>query len=103
MAKFSSNGFLLWSTYLGGKSFDIGRGIATSNDDSCYIIGETSSSDFPIANTSNSSYIGNGDIFITNFSGLATLTPTITISGYGYIGFVFVIPLCAFVFRKRRK
>ncbi|NPE09494.1 MAG: hypothetical protein GNW80_14505 [Asgard group archaeon] len=103
VAKYSSKGFLLWSTYLGGKSFDIGRGIATSNSDSCYVIGETSSSDFPIANTSNSSYIGNGDVFITNFNGLATITPTITISGYGYIGFVFVIPLCAFVFRKRRK
>ncbi|MBK5114466.1 MAG: SBBP repeat-containing protein [Candidatus Heimdallarchaeota archaeon] len=103
VAKFSSEGFLLWSTYLGGKSFDIGRGIATSNSDSCYVIGETSSSDFPITYTSNSSYIGNGDVFITSFGGLAIITPTVTISGYGYIGFVFLIPLCAFVFRKRRK
>jgi len=103
VAKFSSIGSLLWSTYLGGKCIDIGRGIATSNSDSCYIIGGTSSSDFPTGNTGNGSYIGNGDVFITNFSGLAAFTQKITISGYDYIGFVFVIPLCAIVFRKRRK
>jgi len=106
VAKFSTQGFLLWSTYLGGEGSDNGRGIVTPSSDCCYVIGSTTSSDFPIANSSNSSYIGERDVFITIFDGLDSITTpeiTINISGYGYIGFIFAIPLCVCAFRKRRK
>jgi len=69
LAKFSTNGVLLWSTYLGGSEWDFGYSIAVACDGSCYVIGETHSSDFPIkdafTNTFNGGYF---DAFVTKFS-----------------------------------
>jgi len=69
LAKFSTNGVLLWSTYLGGSEWDFGYSIAVACDGSCYVIGETHSSDFPIKdaydNTFNGGYF---DAFVTKFS-----------------------------------
>src|SRR5262249_25123925 len=40
---------LAYSTYLGGTSLDIGRGIAVDGTGSAYVTGETASLDFPTA------------------------------------------------------
>ncbi|MDH3879268.1 MAG: SBBP repeat-containing protein, partial [Desulfobacterales bacterium] len=39
---------IVYSTYLGGSGFDSGRSIAIDSTGNAYIVGETSSSDFPI-------------------------------------------------------
>jgi len=75
VAKFAANGSLLWSTYLGGGGvLDIGRSIAVATDGSCYVIGETTSIDFPTLNAYDSTYNGGSiDIFLTKFATNGTL------------------------------
>ncbi|HUT81955.1 MAG TPA: SBBP repeat-containing protein [Candidatus Bathyarchaeia archaeon] len=71
VAKFSTSGTLLWSTYLGGNETDYGYDIAVAGDGSCYLIGVTDSSDFPIVNAFDSTFNGGeyyGDVFVTKFS-----------------------------------
>jgi hypothetical protein len=51
---------LIYSTYLGGSAFDIGRGIAVDTSGNAYVIGLGHSSDFPIT----------PDAFQTTFKGL---------------------------------
>ncbi len=75
VAKFAANGSLLWSTYLGGGGdLDIGHSIAVATDGSCYVTGETTSSDFPTLNAYESTYNGGSkDIFLTKFASNGTL------------------------------
>jgi hypothetical protein len=57
---------VIYSTYLGGNSFDVGYGIAVDSSGDAYIVGSTSSADFPT--TSNpfqtTGYGGNTDAFV---------------------------------------
>lgn len=46
IAKFSPNGNLLWSTYLGGSEYDAGTSIAVDNVNNIIITGVTRSNDF---------------------------------------------------------
>lgn len=49
VAKLNATGSgLVYSTYLGGSSYDFGRAIAVDSNGNAYITGETASSDFPI-------------------------------------------------------
>ena len=41
---------LVYSTYLGGGGTDVGRGIAVDGAGNAYVVGDTSSSDFPLMN-----------------------------------------------------
>jgi len=69
VAKFSSSGSLLWSTYLGGFYSDYGYGVTVASDDSCYVTGQTKSSDFPTQNAYASTFNGgNSDAFVSKFS-----------------------------------
>ena len=68
VSKVSSTGSsLVYSTYLGGEDTDYGDGIFTENG-SAYICGLTRSTDFPTENPYCSTYIGNGDAFISKLS-----------------------------------
>ncbi len=61
VAKFSSSGSLLYSTYLGGTSDDQGLGIAIDSSGNAYVVGTTLSRDFPIsANAFQKSWAGDG-------------------------------------------
>jgi len=84
IAKFSSNGSLLWSTYLGGSELDEGYSIAVASDDSCYVTGFTNSSNFPTKNaydsTHNAGYI---DVFISKFAGNGSLLWSTFLGGSG--------------------
>jgi len=74
LAKFSSTGNLLWSTYFGGSEEDYGYGIAVAEDGSCYVIGETQSSDLPIKNAYDSTFNGGYfDAFVAKFSSYGRL------------------------------
>ena len=84
LAKFSSSGSLLWSTYLGGSGEDYGYDIAVAGDGSCYVTGCTNSSDFPTQNafdtTFNGGYI---DIFVSKFSTNGSLLWSSYLGGNG--------------------
>ncbi len=89
VAKFSSSGHLLWSTYLGGNDFDWGYSIAVASDGSCYVIGETYSSNFPTKNAFDSTFNGDlKDAFVSKFSTNGTILWSSYLGGndhdYGY-------------------
>jgi len=88
VAKFSTSGSLLWSTYLGGKDDDLGYGIDVTSDGSCYTIGFTKSTNFPTLNAYNDTYGGSSDVFITKFSSSGSLVWSTYLGGknndFGY-------------------
>src|SRR5262249_61627837 len=61
---------LVYSTYLGGGSFDIGFGIAVDADcRNAYVVGGTNSADFPITpGTFQPGYGGRVDAFVVRIS-----------------------------------
>ena len=73
VAKFTSNGSLNWSTFIGGNETDSGSGIAAGIDNSCYVTGSTSSDNFPTVNASDPSYNDGGDAFVVKFSNNGSL------------------------------
>lgn len=52
IAKIDDEGTLLWSTFIGGSNFDYIRDIAIDANDEIYMMGFSSSSDFPIVEKS---------------------------------------------------
>lgn len=68
ISKFNSSGKLVWSTYLGGSSYENSHSVAVDSKDEIIVTGITSSSDFPIFNAYDELYSGidfDGDVFIT--------------------------------------
>jgi hypothetical protein len=47
VAKLDTNGNLLWATYLGGSGIDGANGVAIDSQENVYVVGSTSSTDFP--------------------------------------------------------
>jgi hypothetical protein len=108
VTKFYSNGSLLWSTYLGGDSTDKGYGLVTAENDSCYIVGDTHSADFPTLNAYDSTLGATSDIFIVKFVDILLpytppTSPTSHITYHGFLAFIIVIPIIAFIYSKKRK
>jgi hypothetical protein len=72
LTKFSAKGdSLVYSTYLGGRVWDIGTDIAVDSSGCAYVVGYTDSWDFPTKNAYQSSKAGAGgvpDIFVAQFS-----------------------------------
>jgi hypothetical protein len=67
VAKLSPAGdSLLFSTYLGGSSFDFGYAIALDAAMNIYVTGETEN--FPLVNPVQSYYAGNGDVFVAKIT-----------------------------------
>ncbi|CAK9856392.1 unnamed protein product [Sphagnum jensenii] len=70
LAKFSSSGAILWSTYYGGSSEDVANGIATDRAGTIYITGTTYSLS-GIATSAGYQGLGdtlNGDAFLAKFN-----------------------------------
>jgi len=102
VVKFFSNGTLVWSSYLGGNSWDSGTGIAIDNIDECfYVIGGTTSLNFPTKSAYQSTNSGGNDVFITKF--FETTYTSEHSSAYGLLPFIIVIPIFFLSQRKRRK
>lgn len=72
IAKFSSNGSLIFSTYLGGSGKDFGSSIAVDSQGNCYVTGYTTSINFA-SNTSSSTSRGNYDVFVAKFNATGSL------------------------------
>ena len=69
VSKISADGSnLLYSTLLGGSDFDHAFNIVLDDDGNAYIVGGTNSNDFPVVNATQSTYGGNGDIFIAQLN-----------------------------------
>jgi hypothetical protein len=59
---------LNYSTYLGGSSDDFGNGIAVDTFGNAYIIGSTSSNDYPMENPIQGGRVDLNDVFISKFN-----------------------------------
>jgi hypothetical protein len=66
--KINSTGNIVYSTYLGGNSVDIGHSIAVDASGNAYVTGETSSDDFPMENPYQVMRGGFYDVFVTKFN-----------------------------------
>jgi len=64
---------LQWGTYFGGSGWEDARSVAVDGSGNVFVVGRTSSSDFPLANPGGGAYFDNtydgGDAFIAKFSG----------------------------------
>ena len=65
VAKFNSNGGIMYSTYLGGSTWEWGMDIEVDNNGVSYITGFTDSSDFPVFNAYDSTFNGVIDFFVS--------------------------------------
>lgn len=81
--KLSSDGQLVYSTYLGGNNDDGGLGIATDGNGNAYITGATYSNNFPIQNAIQNSFGGVQDAFITKLAADGNLVYSTYIGGTG--------------------
>ena len=75
---------LLYSTYLGGSGTDSGLGITVDSTANAYVTGMTGSSDFPMANATQSTYGGQNDAFVSEInSGGSVLLLSTYLGGSG--------------------
>jgi len=100
LTKFSTNGDLLMSTYLGGSiDDDEGFDVAVDDAGNYYVTGIAGSSDFPLKNPYDDTQM-NDEVFLTKFSP-STETKPFTVSGVIYL--VIGLPMIAIIYRKRGK
>src|SRR5205823_3978084 len=68
-AKFDASGTsLIYSTYFGGSGYDQGFGIAVDGQGNAYVIGTTSSVNFPTHNPYQPTLRGAGDAFVAKIN-----------------------------------
>lgn len=84
VAKFSAGGNLLWSTYLGGNSLEKGTAASADGAAHVYVTGRTMSADFPTPAGYDSSYNGEGDVFVSKFDRDGALLWSTFLGGSGY-------------------
>ena len=83
-AKLNANGNgLLFSTYLGGSSYDCGFHVATDAAGAAYAVGYTESTNFPVANAFRATQGGDRDVFVTKLSGNGVLVYSTYLGGSG--------------------
>jgi len=63
-----SGSSLVQSTFLGGTNHDGGRGIVLNSSQNVYVVGATSSIDFPVQNPLQPSFGGGSDVFIAKLA-----------------------------------
>ena len=59
---------LVYSTFLGGSSFDYGYAVAADPDGNAYVTGYTISSDFPTVNAMQSGLAGRANVFVSKIN-----------------------------------
>lgn len=73
LAKFSSSGNLVFSTFVGGSNYDYASSLTLDSSSNCYIVGYTYSSNFPVKNAFQTISGGGADGFISKFSSTGQL------------------------------
>lgn len=66
--KLAPDGTRVYATYLGGSSYDDGVGIAVRADGVAYVVGNTSSTDFPVPGAYQPLYGGNNDAYVVELN-----------------------------------
>ena len=65
----STDGSLLWSTFLGGTDYDYGTALVLDSEGNLAVVGTTSSPDFPTTEgTYDESHNGGRDVFVGKLS-----------------------------------
>jgi hypothetical protein len=59
---------LIYSTFLGGRGKDVGRAIALDTNNNAYVIGQTTSLNYPVKNSVQMKISGGSEIFLTKLS-----------------------------------
>jgi hypothetical protein len=73
LTKFSADGTsLIYSTYLGGKSYDFALGLAIDGSGNAFVTGYTESSNFPVKGALQSTFGGKDDAFVSKVAFNAT-------------------------------
>lgn len=72
LAKFDKSGALILSTYFGGISSDYGQAISLDGAGNIYLLGMTSSSNFPTASALHSTLSGGSDLFVAKLNSTAS-------------------------------
>jgi hypothetical protein len=81
-AKLSTTGSeLVFSTYLGGSGNDVARGIAIDSSNTAYVVGSTTSADFPTTNALNPTRLGLMDAFIVKIGEGSAISYAVPIRG----------------------
>jgi hypothetical protein len=73
VSKISPNGSIIWSTFLGGSSYDSFRDVAIDVNDSIILGGTTDSSDFPTKTPYDGTHRGWNDACACKFSSSGNL------------------------------
>jgi len=64
---------LTYSTYLGGTGGDVAYGVTVDSAGEAYVTGVTASTNFPVTSSGyQSTYSGDGDVFVTKFNSAGT-------------------------------
>ncbi len=74
---------LLYSTYLGGNTQDVGEAIAADSQGAAYVTGWTDSSNFPTVHAYQGSYGGNQDAFVSTLNAGGALVWSTYLGGSG--------------------
>lgn len=101
VAKLNASGSaLVYSTYLGGSLADEARGIAVDSSGNAYVVGDTSSTNFPTANPVQATLAGSVDAFVTalNPSGTSPLYSSYLGGSGGEIAFGIAVDASASVY-----
>ncbi len=81
VAKFSPEGALIYSTYLGGTGDDAAAAIAVDSEGSAYVTGAAASPDFPVVRAIQSRTGGGVDAFVTKLGAFGDIRYSTYIGG----------------------
>ncbi|MFX0084384.1 MAG: SBBP repeat-containing protein [Candidatus Hodarchaeota archaeon] len=81
LLKLTMNGSLVYSTFIGGSTFDSADSLTLDSSGNVYITGNTNSIDFPVVNAYDSSRNGGSDAFIAKLSNNGSLLYSTYIGG----------------------
>lgn len=68
ITKLTADGRREYATYIGGSGFDSAADVAVRADGTAYILGDTTSRDFPVVDAYQANYAGQNDVFLVELS-----------------------------------